>query len=230
MQATPVIAKLVAVALVSSVSVWTHTAVQGGGTPADKIVLEVGDHEMADLVEKMAEFLGENHLVDGGWARFAKLRGSGRYAIRLHKRMELDAKSCREVIPELLYTLGWVLTPIDEARGLFEWINVNDRRRGDIRARAPFLDRDEVLANTKLHRYVITSLTLDKVSVKELAPTLAALSKDNKLLDLMPVGGDTNSIIIGGLGAHVAPMVELLKRLDRHLAPRRPNKSEGNKD
>ena len=180
---------------------------------------------MADLVEKMAELLGENHLVDGGWARFEKMRGSGRYTVRLHKRIELDAKCCREVIPELLYTLGWILTPVDEARGLFEWININDRRRGDIRARALFLDRDEVFANTRLHRYVITTLKLENVTVEELTPALTTLAKDNKLLDLMPVAGGTNTVILSGLGAHVAPMVELLRRLDRRAKRSRTRES-----
>jgi|GEM_PF-6999255 len=114
-----------ALLVVTSVAVTlpSHTQQQ---TQGSSLVIGPGEVQVADLVEKVSRFLGENHITDPNDPIFTS-RDSPLGKLVLSNRLEFDRKSGRAVLQELLFVKNLVLTPIDPGRKLFEWIGCGSR-------------------------------------------------------------------------------------------------------
>lgn len=127
-----------------------------------EFVLEAREYTLDELLDRAAKYLRRNYLVQ--WSENRDRNAVN--AVFLQQRMELDALGCEEVISQLLYSCGWVMTPVDPGRGIYEWISMRGNRRQEIQARSTHMDPDEVIRRAALKVHVTTS-----VPIRHLNPT-----------------------------------------------------------
>ncbi|MCC6673462.1 MAG: hypothetical protein IT458_20560 [Planctomycetes bacterium] len=148
------------------------------------LVLEAGAHELEGLTDRVARFLGRNILY------LQEEFGAAQARVQLQQRLELDPRAAEEVYTQLLGTRGFVLTAVDEARGVYEVVFENGPRRIEILNRAKTVAADEVLARPGL-----------RVPVRVVVPLqhLNAQTIQNSLRPMLP-GNNPGSLLVGNIG------------------------------
>lgn len=176
----------------------------------DRFVIEAGEHDLRDLLNQAAVFLRRNYL----WSE-ADFANNPAQKVRLQQRLELDAKSCDEVVSQLAYQLGFAVIPLDPDRGLYEWIFRAGPKRPELGMRPIRLDPDEVLAQRHLLRQVLTSVPLHHVDASracnELRPFFLG---GNPAFGAVTLGAAGQSLVIQGFTDQVASVIELLREID----------------
>jgi hypothetical protein len=174
----------------------------------DRFVIEAGEHDLRDLLDRSAEFLGRNYLYSE-----ADLANTPDTKVRLQHELVLDAQSCEEVVSQLAYQLGFAMIPVDPEHGIYEWIFRAGPKRPELAARAIKLTPEQVLAQRKIVRPVLTSLSLHHVNApracNELRPFLLAGGQGGPTLGTV---GD--SLLIQGFTDQVASVIELVREID----------------
>ena len=178
---------------------------------SDKFVLEAGDHAITDLIDRSASYLGRNYLYSE-----ADLLNASNGKVKLQQRLELDASGCESVVSQIAYTMGFAMIPIDEQRGLYEWVYRQGPKRAELAVRAKSMDPDEVLRNRHLKITVLTSIPLNHVN---------ATAAQNQLRPFFMVGGTSGvgqmqfgaagqSLLVQGYADQVAAAIELVRKAD----------------
>jgi hypothetical protein len=123
---------------------------------ADTFVLAAGEVSINDLIDRCAAFLDYNILVSP--QELAACVGSG--GVKLQKAVETDRDGCEELLANLLYRNGLVLTVLDEKLGMLEIIHASGPRGREIQTRALMRTPAQVLARPRLKVPVMTTVPL----------------------------------------------------------------------
>ena len=208
------VATILALALLGSSDLPTPDQDPGRSTG---FVLEPGEHDLLDLVDRASGFLGRNILTDP--ALMAAGRPGGN-TVMIQKRLELDVLGCEDVLSQLLYTKGFALVPLDRGKELYEVIAVQGPRRAEIMWRAIPMGPDEVLRRPTLKMPVMTALPLQhsdaQVAVNTLRPFFASSSNQNELA--IGTLGNNRAILLQGYADSVGAAIRVVREAD--LPPR----------
>jgi type II secretory pathway component GspD/PulD (secretin) len=206
------VATILALALLSSSF---STPTQDPQQTSTGFVLEAGDHELLDLIDRVAEYLGRNFLMDPASIRAATPSGTAR--ISLQKRLEVDALGCEELLSQLLYSKGFAIVPRDPGKGLYEVIAMQGPKRGEIQSGAVFMTPEEVLRRPNLKMTVLTAVPLEHIQVQvatnSLRPFFAQSSQVGAGLTLGNVGNNA-AMLLQGFRHQVAAAIRVLRLVD----------------
>ena len=180
-----------------------------------KLVLEPGTHAVTDLISKSAVALGRNYLFSK-----QEIASSPQQDVEIQNRLELDERGIEEVVSQMLYSRGRVMTPVDISRNIYEWIAMNGPKRSDIQARALRLAPEEVLSRSALKIWASTVVALKhldaNVAVNSLRPFFATNQSGSGLI-VGSVGG-SRSLLLSGFSDQVANAIRLLQDADQPQA------------
>jgi hypothetical protein len=177
---------------------------------ATEFVLEAGEHQIGTLLERSAAFLGRNYLWSE--ADFANVPSQ---TFELQQRLVLDQKGVEEVVSELAYVMGFVMLPVDEPRGIYEWIHRFGPKRTELSLRAPWIAPEQVLGRPNLQRYLTTSVQLQHLDAMEAANMLRPfLLGGSPGVSALTIGAAGDALLIQGFTDSVAMALELVGRID----------------
>ncbi len=189
-----------------------------------KFVLEAGAHQIPDLIDRAARFLGRNYLFSQ-----QELGAAPGQTIELQNRLELDEKGCEEITSQLLYSRGFVLTPVDPPRGVYEWIHASGPRRGEIANRSATLAPEEVMIRTALKKHVTTVLPLKHTSapnaMNSLRPFFASGGQQTSGLTV-GTAGNNRTLVLSGFTDSVAAAMRMIQDADQPGDPLPPTVDE----
>jgi hypothetical protein len=178
--------------------------------PATGFVLEAGDHQITEIIDRAAKFLGRNYLLSS-----RELQGHDG-VVSLQNRIELDAAGCEEVVSQLGYSVGLVGTPIDTRRGIWEWVGVNGPRRGEILQRALAMTPEEIVRRSSWKVCVTTQIPLKNLNANAVANTLRPFylgGSNNQGLTIGQVGNGP-AILVTGYADLAANVVRAVEQVD----------------
>ena len=184
--------------------------------PATNFVLEAGELTITDLIDRAAAYLQVNILVN---AMDLQTTGPGSSAVKLQRRVEVDAQGCQEVVANLLSSAGLCLTVLDEGKQVYEVISANGPRNREISNRAPHRTPEEVLARPNL-RMAVTSVvqlqyTNAVVATNALRPFFASTGGPGSANSIvMGTAGNNSGIVLSGMQDQVANAIRMLRTLD----------------
>src|SRR5688500_10952774 len=137
-------------------ALFLFATVQDQAKPAapDRFVLEAGEHDLLQVIDASARFLGRNYLLAPGEV------GGNKPVVTLQKKLELDAAGCEAVVSQLAYVHGLVATPLDRERGVWEWINTHGAKRGELSTRATVVTPDQARKLQQVKVFVTTTVAL----------------------------------------------------------------------
>jgi hypothetical protein len=178
--------------------------------PATDFVIEAGQHNVRTLIERAAQFLGRNYVFSE-----ADLASIPELEVTLQNRLALDAVGCEEVVSELAFTKGLVMLPLDEKRGLYEWIHAQGPHRAKIMSHAVEMTPEQVLRSRNLRVAVRTTYSLATLEPNGVANQLRPFLFGNAGgQTTMAVGAAGNSILLQGFSHEVATAVEMIEKLE----------------
>lgn len=194
--------------------------------PAPGFVLEAGDHELGDLIERAGKFLGRNYLVND-----QELAAAGPKRVHLQSRLELDAIGCEEVVSQLCYTAGLAMMPVDARRGIWEWVSFQGPKSGALFSHALEMAPEEILRRSAWRVYVITRIPLRNLNPNAAANTLRPFfvgAGGNFAPIQFGQVGDDRGLILTGIADCVAGAIRLIQDAD-NAAPARATEDEWRK-
>lgn len=178
--------------------------------PKPRFVLEAGELQLSELIDRAATFLQWNILtspreMDAGTPQSAKLQ----------QRIDVDRDGCVDVLSGMLVRSGFLLTPIDEAKGLYEVIALNGPRMRDAIARATPRTPQEILSRPGLKMFVSTTVQLKNVNpviaTNSLRPFVAS-SSGNAAVSIGSIGG--SGLLITGMQDQIAALLHQIEACD----------------
>ena len=176
----------------------------------DGFVLEAGEHEVRDMIDRSAKFLGRNYVYSE-----AEVASQPDAKVVLQNRLVLDAVGCEEVISQLAYTKGFVMLPLDEKRSLFEWVAAFGPKRGELATRARELAPEQVLARRNSYVIVQTLLPLRHLAANSasnmLRPFFAASGNNGTMIT---IGSCGSGVLLQGFAPQVAAAIDLISKAD----------------
>ncbi len=213
MNRTNSVAALLALALLGT-NLSMSPPIQDRGRVDTGFVLEAGDHNVLDLIDRAAEFLGRNILSDPAMMMAASPGGT---VIAIQKQIAVDALGCEDLLSQLLYTKGFALVPLDTSTGMYEVIAMQGPRRAEIMTRAISMTPEEVLRRPNLKMVVVTSVPLENVQIQvatnSLRPFFAAQGQSRTGLTLGNVGNNRVMLLMG-FADQVAAAIRLVRSAD----------------
>jgi hypothetical protein len=184
------------------------TARATGPTRPDVFVLEAGEHDVVDLIDQSALFLGRNYVYAENEVAQAASR-----KVRLQHRLELDAAGCEEVVSSLAFSVGLAMLPLNPQRGIYEWVLLAGPKRGLVSTAALAMTPQKVQANRNLRIPVTVTYPLQHINAgaatNQLRPFFAAGS-----VAAITLASAGDSVVIGGFAPEVANAIDLLERID----------------
>lgn len=173
------------------------------------LVLEAGAHELEGLTDRVARFLGRNILYQ------QEEFGAASARVQLQQRLELDPRATEEVYTQLLGTRGFVLTAVDESRGIYEVVFENGPRRLEILNRAKTVAADEVLARPGLRVPVRVVVPLQHVQAQAIQNSLRPMLPGNNPVSLLVGSIGQGSLLLQGLSDQVAQILRQVRAGDQ---------------
>lgn len=194
----------------------TPAAPTPAARPATNFVLEAGELTITDLIDRAATYLQVNILVN---AMDLQTIGPGSSAVKLQRRVEVDAQGCLEVVANLLSSAGLCLTVLDESKQVYEVISANGPRNREISNRAPHRTPEEVLARPNLRMAVTSVVQLQHtnavVATNALRPFLASTGGPGATNSItLGTTGNNTGILLSGMQDQVANAIRLLRTVD----------------
>lgn len=187
----------------------------------ESLVLEKGSIDISDLIRKSGAFLGRSYLLDKTQLGTTDERALSR--VELLTRVTLDKNNCEAVVGEILRGMGWIATPLDRERGIWEWIWKNGPRGDEIKQRMVKMGEAEILASPRAVHYVTTTISLRHANVSLVAANLRVFFSDARGRTLIvPVGRASKSLMLAGPRPTVAAMIRTLREIDRPAPPAVP--------
>jgi hypothetical protein len=174
--------------------------------------IEAGVEQLPELVRRAAAFLGRNVM----WT----LAGTdpSQLEIEITQPLELDARTCEDVISGFLFRCNHAIVPLNEEEGIYEVISLVGPRRGEVAARAVQRTPEEVIARPNLYVCVTTNVELQhvdaRIATQALRPFFSQVSSAAVGLMVGNTGSD-RSLLLQGLSAQVAQAIRLLRDIDR---------------
>ena len=186
-------------------------------TQQGPFVLEAGEIEIKDLVDKASSYLGVNILLEPHESVMTS-------PPKLQHRIETDADGCRDLLSSLLYRAGLAIVPLDENQGLHEVILMAGPRGREITNRAQRKSAAEILAKPNLYEQVLTTVQLEHINAQlannALRPFFASTggAMGGSSLTIGNVGNNS-SLLLQGWQPQVAAALRLLDECDKPGTP-----------
>ena len=185
------------------------TATPAPSAAEDRFVIEAGEHDLRDLLNRSAVFLGRNYLYSEG-----DLANTPDTKVRLQQKLVLDAKSCEEVVSQLAYQLGFAMIPINPEQGIYEWIFRAGPKRPELAMRPIQLEPEQVLAQRKLLQQVLTAVPMRHVNATRACNELRPFILGGTQGFGVTLGVAGESLLIQGFTDQVASVIELVREID----------------
>lgn len=184
---------------------------QAPATPAPKasLLLPVGEHKVASLVELVGRYGRFNLLCDPVQIKDAK-------PIKLTSPVEISGASCLDALSSLLYTQNLVLLPVDESKGVFEVVALYGVRGSQgLESSAVERSVEDILASPDSKRYVCTTVSLQHQNAQMINNTIMPLLSGGR--PRMAIGASANgrALILRGFQNQVAAAIRLVKTNDQ---------------
>lgn len=185
----------------------------------DGFVIEPGDHSVPDLIDRAAKFLGRNYLLAPG-----EVAGrGGDPTVHIQTKLALDARGCEQVLSQLAYSVGLVMTPVDTTRGIWEWINLYGGRRADAFTRALFMTPEEVQRNSTWKVVVSTQIIVKHVNAAAATNSLRPFFGNQMGGNAAPGAqfgqvGNAPAILITGFADQVTAALRMVEQADEAAA------------
>ncbi len=189
-----------------------------GGKPA--FVFPAGRTELSELIERCRAYLQWNILVKEQELQMAPAD----VAVELQQPVRTDADGCVDMFSSLLWMNGFALTPVDEARGVYEIIARNGPRAREVAARAVHRTVEQVMARPDSFLCVTTVVPLEHINAtiatNALRPFFASRSGPGGTGLTLGNVGHNASLVLSGPQNAVASAIGLLRLAD--VAPKEP--------
>lgn len=181
--------------------------------PEPMFALDAGTHELRDLLERAARFLGRNYLFFD-----AELAQNPTLQIVLQNPVRLDRQGCAEVVSQFAYRLGFAVVPVDQERGIWECIFMSGPRRGELAGRALLVRPDEIAQHARLKIPVTVTVPLVHINPSAAANSLRPFFQSGHQQIGLPLAigtaGNSRALLITGFADQVAQAAEMLARVD----------------
>ncbi len=212
-------AVLLAAAIPAQATAAPGNAARGAiATTKDGLTLPAGEFTVPDLIDAVATFLCRNYLYDFDVA--GKARG-----FALQRGIALDALGAEEFLHALLAARDLTVLPIDEARGIFQVVSLLPNQRSVPVASVPWRTPDEILRRPRFRELVMTAVELEHADAMHLANALRAqFSLQGNWQPGVPTASAASQrlLILHGYRDQLAPLIVMLRQLDRLMAPATP--------
>src|SRR5262249_52766593 len=129
-------------------------------TDATTMLLPAGRIGLRELIDATATFLQWNILFTPSELQ----QSASGNMIELQTPMPVDAKSCEEVVSELLFNKGYVLLPRNRERHMFEVVFMAGQRAREVVSGAETRTLDEVMARPTLKQMVSVIVPLQNIN------------------------------------------------------------------
>lgn len=182
-------------------------------TSPNHFVIDAGEHSIKDLLDRTAEFLKRNYIYSEH--ELAQLGPEA--TIKIQNRLDLGRNEVEAVVSELIFTRNFAMLPVNEPRGIYEWVSLMGQKRAELDTRARQMTSAEVLAYVGPKLPVITTYTLLNIQAQQaqnsLRPFFSAQNGPTPPLTFGGVG-NANALLIRGFSDQVAAAVRMLQRTD----------------
>jgi hypothetical protein len=176
--------------------------------------LQAGEHELREMVDRAAAWLGRNYLVQDSDFQQAP---PTKISVRLQTPLELDARGLEIALNQFLYQRGFAVIQLSAEQQLYSVVNLQGPRRGDVPAQARTMDADQVLDHAERIESVVVPIRLEhmnaQIAANAIRPFLAQTSS--------PYGGvivgnfgDEKTVVIQGMSPQVAAAVRMIRAAD----------------
>lgn len=198
------------------------------------LVLEAGEYQLSDLIDRAARYLKRNYLYDLRPADQRRAEASNNpadYSFKLQESVALNPKNCEAFISQIAYSKGFAMVQTNRSLNIYEFIHMQPTRTGwnqqRIANEAVAMTVEELKDKAHLYLMVATKLTLKHLSADMVAARLrplhaAARSSYGPNLTLVALPPD--SVLLSGLAPHVSRLIELLKAADAPSHQQAPTK------
>jgi hypothetical protein len=180
-------------------------------------VIQSGDHKLGNLIDQAAKYLKRNYLFSD--------KENPEASFKLQERVVLNPKTCEEFISQIAFSKGYVMSPINHALGVYEFIYLQGNDRSRIPTSATTMTPKEVKAKSRHYIAVKTSVTLKHLSAGSVAATMRSFFTNrtrNEALNFTAMTGRT--ILIAGFAPHVAHAIQLLESADLPAVVKAPSR------
>ncbi len=179
--------------------------------------LKAGVYDLPDLLGKSADFLGYVYLFPSHSFPPGPSSRGGKEALKVEiaKDLDLGRLECEDLMSRLAYSFGWIRTPLEAKNGIYQWVNMFTQERNLVKARAPFVTPEEILARPNLCQVVYTSLSLKNADPRQLAATLRPLFSDPSSFLEIVSAGNSNSIVLSGTRGALAMVIRMVRKIDQ---------------
>jgi hypothetical protein len=182
-------------------------------TASTVFVLEPGEHHLADLLDRAADFLGRSYLMSR--------TETARAVVVLQEKMILDASGCEELASQFAFSSDFVIVELDATKKLYEVIYTLGPRQLDIMGRARHLAPEKVLRSRRLVMPVTTLVPLEHLDAAALAQQLQPFLIAGGIPSFeFGITGTTGGVALIGLTPYVARAIDLIRAADAAAAVR----------
>jgi hypothetical protein len=194
--------------------------------PKAPFVFEAGTVELRALVERCGAYLQRNILLDDGelfpsrGQRQGGANAEAAPAVELQLPIVTDRDGCEEVLAHLLWSRNLALTPLDEAKGLWEVLSMHGPRAREIVTRAVHRTPEQVLARPALRQFVSVVYTLEHTNAMQatnsLRPFFAQFGQGQSNQPQVVLGnvGNATAMLLTGPQDLVAAALRTLQQAD----------------
>lgn len=175
-------------------------------------VIEAGRHPLQDLIDRFATELGRNYLYSE-----ADLQGT-QATIELQSPLRLAHDEVETVLGELAYSKGFVLVPLNEEQGIYEWMSQAGPKRSEIFIHAMTLTPEQVLANPRRVIPVQSLVPLHHLNAQLAQNQLRPFFGTGAAWQGLTIGAAGESLLLGGVAPQVAKAIELVRGIDEQAA------------
>lgn len=184
----------------------------GKAPPKEPFVVEAGDVQLGNLIDRCAAYLDCNILVSP-----QEMAQSGAAQVRLQKAVTTDRDGCQEFLANVLSRSGFALTNLDGKGTTLEVISVQGPRAREISTRAMHATVEDVMKRPDLKIWVLTTMPLQHINAtiatNALRPFFASSGGPSASLTLGNVGNNTSMLLLGPQD-QVASAIRLLRTCD----------------
>ena len=186
----------------------TTASAQDGTEDKPPFRADAGEVRLPDLIDRCALYLQRNILWDETEMEHAQ-------AVRLQMPIATDAEGCEELLANVLYRSGFVLTLLDKKRQVYDVVWIKGARSLEIGNRAQHRSTEQILTRPRLKTPVRTVVTLEHVPVQTAANSLRPFLGSAQSTGLT-IGslGQGNNLLLSGIQDQVAAAIRIIEACD----------------
>lgn len=178
------------------------------------LTLPAGEFTIGEMIDAVAAYLCRNYLYDASVIH-------DREPMRLQRAISLDALGSEEVLYALLASRNLAALPIDEARGIYHIVPL-DQVHAHPMATIPWRRPQDLMQRPHFREIAMTSLTFKHLDAEHVANMLRS---HFSMLRTWQPGAPTvtymskRSIVMHGYGDQLAQVIAELMEIDRLAKP-----------